>query len=193
VLTAVLDTNVLYPSLQRDFLLSMAAEGLYQPRWSEAILEELRRHEARKRVKQGTDRVEAGRRADFLVERMRVYFTDALVEGWEHLDGTFGLPDSDDEHVVAAAVVGGANVIVTENIKHFPAERLRRQVEALHAKEFATDAVDVDPDRAVAAVRVLAARFKNPPTTPEAVVEDLVRRYDMVEVGEILGPLLAGG
>jgi hypothetical protein len=87
-------------------------------------------------------------------------------------------------------------VIVIENVKHLAAKRLPQQIEVPHARQFAADAVDVDPDRAVAALHVLASRFKNPPTTAEAVLSDLVRRYGMVEVGETLTPALlltAGG
>ncbi|UQX09978.1 hypothetical protein [Candidatus Mycobacterium methanotrophicum] len=60
---ATLDTWVLWPSLQRDFLLSLAVEGLYRPLRSTAILDELRYHETRKLVGRGHDRVLAEQRS----------------------------------------------------------------------------------------------------------------------------------
>jgi len=122
VFTALLDTCVLWPSLQRDFLLSLAVVGLYRPVWSSAILDELQYHEEHKLIKHGTPADEASQRSQRLITQMRRAFNDAEVEGWEALEGTFGLPDEDDEHVVAAAVVGGAGVIVTSNISDFPAK-----------------------------------------------------------------------
>jgi hypothetical protein len=123
---AVLDTSVLWPSLQRDFLLSLAIEGLYRPLWSSAILAELEYHEARKLVDRGDEADEAARRASYLIDRMTTAFDDALVDNWEPLEGAFGLPDKDDEHVVAAAVVGGAGAIVTDNLRDFPSAKIPR-------------------------------------------------------------------
>ena len=91
---------------------SLSVEGLYRPLWSEAVLEELQLHEANKLIKRGATPTDANSAADWLVSQMRNAFDDAIVTGWEALDGTYDLPDPDDEHVVAAAVVGGAGVIV---------------------------------------------------------------------------------
>jgi hypothetical protein len=127
VFTALLDTSVLWPSLQRDFLLSLAIEGLYRPVWSWAILEELEYHEAHKLTNRGVPRTEAEQRARRLIEQMQTAFDDAEVTGWDRLEGTFGLPDPDDEHVAAAAVIARAGVIVTANLKDFPDDKLRRR------------------------------------------------------------------
>ena len=118
---ALLDTNVLWPSLQRDFLLSLAAESLYRPIWSTEILDEVVECEVRKRVQRGAERGAATTAAKRLTEAMNDAFDDSCITGWEGLVGTYGLPDADDEHVLAAAVVGGAGAIVTANHKDFPA------------------------------------------------------------------------
>jgi PIN domain len=97
---ALLDTSVLWPSLQRDFLLSLAIEGLYRPLWSSAILAELEFHETEKPINRGEQRAAAAARAGHLISQMTTAFDDALVENWEPHDGTFHLPDPNDEHVV---------------------------------------------------------------------------------------------
>ena len=122
----MLDTSVLWPSRQRDFLLSLAVEGMYRPLWSTAILEELEYHQAQKLIRRGAAEDAATQRARHLIDRMRMVFDDALVVDWESLEGSFDLPDPDDEHVVAAAVVAGADAIVTHNLKDFPAPRSLR-------------------------------------------------------------------
>lgn len=116
---AMLDTSVLWPSLQRDFLLPLAVEGLYRPLWSSAILDELQFHETQKLLGRGETATAADARAQRLVDQMAAAFDDALVVNWEPLDGTFDLPDPDGEHVVAAALVGGAGVIVNQQSRRF--------------------------------------------------------------------------
>jgi hypothetical protein len=132
------------PSTQRDFLLSLAVEGLYRPVWGSAILDELEYHESIKLQERGVPRDEAEARAVRLIQRMTV-FSDAEVTGWEPLEGTFGLPDPDDEHVAAAAALAGAGAIVTSNLKDFPADRLPDSLQALPPDEFAANTVSLDP------------------------------------------------
>jgi hypothetical protein len=74
VSTALLDTGVLWPSLQRDFLLSLAVEGLYRPIRSSAILAELEYEEAAKRVRHGENEDAAVRCAARLVSQKRTAF-----------------------------------------------------------------------------------------------------------------------
>ncbi|TVS74608.1 PIN domain-containing protein [Mycobacterium helveticum] len=183
---ALLDTSVLWPSLQRDFLLSLAVQGLYRPLWSTAILDELRYHDAQKLIGRGHDPVLAAQRAQRLVDRMSTAFDDAVVSNWESLDGTFGLPDVDDEHVVAAALVGGADVIVTSNLKDFPPQQIPKPLMVISPAQFAADTVAVSPYVAYRAVMGMASRFVRPSSTVDEILDHLVARYAMIEAVELI-------
>ena len=183
---ALLDTSVLWPSLQRDFLLSLAIEGLYRPLWSSEILAELEYHEMQKLINRGEQTEAAAVRASRLIDQMRTVFDDALVENWEPHDGTFNLPDPDDEHVAAAALVGGAGAIVTGNLKDFPIARIPAHIKVLSPAEFAADTVSVSPDVALRALQTMASRYSAPPLTPEDILSQLVQRYVMTEAVELI-------
>jgi len=119
VFSAVLDTSVLWPSTQRDILLSLAVENLVRPLWSNAILEEVRHTNLRKLLARSVPLAKAEAHSARLIEQMCLAFDDAEVPHWEPYEGTFRLPDFADEHVVAAALAGGAGAIATENLKDF--------------------------------------------------------------------------
>jgi len=177
--TALLDTCVLWPSLQRDVLLSLAAEGMYRPAWSSVILAELEYEQAAKLARRGVAPTDAENRAAHLIQQMRQAFDDAEIAGWEGLEGTYGLPDPDDEHVVAAAVVAGAGAIITLNTKDFPATLLPSGLETLRPAEFVANTVALDPHRALRAISTIADRIgaHGPARTVTELLDILVSRY----------------
>jgi hypothetical protein len=135
--TALLDACTLVPIALADTLLRVAEKGLYRPLWSERILTEAQ--EAIEEIHPGID---AGKR----FTSMREAFGDALVTGWEELEPGILLPDEDDRHVVAAAVRGGADAIVTANLADFPATALSPfALEAVHPDDFLLDQLDLSP------------------------------------------------
>jgi len=96
-----------------DLLVRLALEDLYRPLWSRAILEETLRSLVRRFPSQDARRLE--RRVDL----MDAALPGALVHDYEqHLPAVASL--GDDAHVLAAAIAGGADVIVTSNTKDFP-------------------------------------------------------------------------
>jgi predicted nucleic acid-binding protein len=127
----VLDACVLFPEVVRAALLSYARAGGFAPLWSGRILEEWARAAGRT---QGSA-VEIAARAE--AAAMDAAFPDARVEGWEPLADPAGLPDPADAHVLAAAVAGRADGIVTFNIRDFPLRAMAaRGLARLHPDGF---------------------------------------------------------
>ena len=172
--TALLDACVLVGPLHRNLLLSFAEAGLFRPAWSVRILCEAERAIAKLIALRGLE--DAAGRAERTRQAMKRAFRDAVVICHEPAAaGLRDLPDPGDAHVIAAAVVAGAPVIVTDNIRHFPARVLEPLgIEAKTADGLLADAIELDPGPAVAAVARMRGRFRKPGFDAEA----LLRRMD---------------
>ncbi|MEP2532940.1 PIN domain-containing protein [Shimia sp.] len=109
----MLDTCVLYPTVMRAVLLGVAREGAFEPQWSARILEEWARA-ARKLGPSG----ETQARGEIAL--LRSGWPGAEVTWKPSLEARLWLPDPADTHVLAAAISGSADAIVTMNAKDFP-------------------------------------------------------------------------
>jgi hypothetical protein len=113
---ALLDACVLVPPVQRDCLLSVALAGYFRPLWSAAILAEWAHAAARR-----------GEPAHEAIAAAAAAFPAACVPPAPGLAARLHLPDAGDIHVLAVAVAGGADVIVTWNAADFPRGTLRAE------------------------------------------------------------------
>lgn len=116
----LLDTCVIYPTVMREVLLGVAKTGAYEVRWSERILEEWARA-ARKIGPTG----EAQARGEIAL--VQVAWPKAVVTWKPSLEDRLYLPDVHDVHVLAAAVSGSCDAIVTVNAKDFPKHLLAEE------------------------------------------------------------------
>jgi len=110
---ALLDTCVIYPTVMRQMLLGVAGQGAYTPLWSARIIEEWQRAAQ----KLGPDGVA---QAQSEAVMLKASWSKAEVTWRPSLENRLWLPDPADTHVLAAAIAGSADVIVTLNAKDFP-------------------------------------------------------------------------
>ena len=110
---ALLDACVLYPTVMRQMLLGAAGQGLFTPLWSGRILEEWARAAARL----GPE-AEVLARGEIALLRDRWPMAEVTPRAGDM--ARLYLPDAGDVHVLAAAIAGSADLIVTENRADFP-------------------------------------------------------------------------
>ncbi len=169
--TVLLDANVLYPAYLNDALLRLAYTGLFQVRWSEQILDEM----ARNVKANGPESRYAS--IDRRVEKMKESFRDAMVTGHEGLIPSMTNHEK-DRHVLAAAVAGRADLIVTSNVKHFPRSACEPyNIDVQRPDDFLCYQWNLeDPDLLTKIMDRWAAQLSKPPLTLEQLLEEHLAR-----------------
>lgn len=167
-ITAIYDANVLYPAPLRDLLIRLAHQGLVRARWTERIHEEWIRNVLENNAHLSRERL--SRTRTLMNEAVR----DCLVTAFEHLEETLHLPDLNDRHVLAAAIVAKAKVIVTFNRKDFPSQMLAKyRTTAVHPDDFLLSLFDYAPGPFCAVVKKQRESLCNPSKTAEELLHTL--------------------
>lgn len=164
---ALYDSCVLYPAPLRDFLIRLAMTRLFAAKWTDSIHDEWINNliEARPELEPLLPRTR---------ELMDQALPDCLVYNYEPLIDGLSLPDENDRHVLAAAIRSGAQIIVTFNLKDFPAESLEPfGIEAMHPDVFIEHQFDLHEGLVIQVAKEHRAALNNPCKTAEEYIETL--------------------
>ena len=159
----VIDACVLVQAAVRDTLLRLSERRLFLCRWTGEIIDEVVRTLQNKLNKTPEE-------TDHLISELSTYFSDAWVEpGYKLL--TSAMPnDAKDRHVVAAAVKGRCELIITYNLKHFPAESLKPlDITPMHPDEFLLGLYLLNPEIVVHTLHQQGSALRQKRTLPEVL------------------------
>ena len=172
---------MLVPSALRDVLLEVGTTQAFRPLWSEKIETEMERAILHLRARRGRDQKESQGYVARLRRQMNKALPDAQVQGWE---GTMlfvpEMRDPDDRHVVAAALVGRADVIVTFNLKDFEDASLPGDLFSQSPDDFLLDLIGLYPGVVLNALDTVVSRTGH--KGPKWTVDDLLKRLQREEL-----------
>ncbi|MBD2297433.1 PIN domain-containing protein [Nostoc sp. FACHB-87] len=159
MLKVILDACVLFPMYLRDTLLSTAESGLYLPYWSQRILDEAMSN----LVLRGKISAEGAKN---LEEVIKYAFPEAMVDEvpWELEQAMTN--DPKDRHVLAAAVIVKADIIVTNNLNDFQNQALTPwHVKAQSPDNFLSELFDEYPREMIQVLQKQSQNYKRSPKT----------------------------
>ena len=168
--TVLFDANIFYSAPMRDIFMQLAMTDIFRAKWSEDIhrewIDSLIRNQPER------DRAVLERTRDLMNQEIR----DCLVINYEKIIPSLELPDPDDRHVLAAAIVSCCDIIVTQNLKDFPENVLKPHgIELVHPDDFLCNHLALTPDLFCFSLYEIRARLRNPPFTPEEYLENLCK------------------
>ncbi len=169
--TVLYDACVLYPAPLRDLLVRLARTGVFRAKWTEHIHEEWIRNALNNNPSLTRERLEA------TASKMNDAVMDSLVTDYVPLIAGLELPDVNDRHVLAAAIKGQAELIVTFNLKDFPKVHLQPLgIGAQHPDEFISHLIDLSPETLLLVARQQRLSLKKPPRTVDEFLDTLLRQ-----------------
>ena len=167
----VFDANVLYSASLRDLLMNLAMAKIVHAHWTDRIHDEWIRSLLRDRPDLKRESLERTRDA------MNGSVRDCLVHGYEDIIETLHLPDSDDRHVLAAAIRSKSSLIVTLNLSDFPKEVLAPyKVKAVSPDDFVVRLLVANPAKVLSAIKAHREKLKRPPKSVAEYLETLRRQ-----------------
>jgi len=153
------------------FLLQLATTGLFRAKWTDEIHEEWISSVLSDRADLTKDQLERTKAL------MNSAVMDCLVDDYEYLIETITIPASDDRHVVAAAIHGRCDAIVTFNRKDFPSKELEKYgIEAIHPNDFISYQFDLDEAAVIISAQACRTRLKNPAKSIDEYLDTLLKQ-----------------
>lgn len=148
----VLDACVLANQRVTDLLLRLAeTPRLYLPHWSEAILDETDR--ALAKIGWPPNLVGYRRR------EMIAHFPESMIQGFGLIESCVA-NDPKDRHVLAAAIRGKCEIVVTFNLKDFsPAALEPWRIEAQHPSQFLSSLYSINQGLVVQRLHEIGANL----------------------------------
>jgi len=165
------DANELFPFTIMDVVLALAEDLVVDVVWSEELLDEWQRVI----VRDGRRTAES---AASVAASVRTFFASGRIDpgSYRHLVNETPGSDPNDRVHTAAAIAGGASVLVTRNRSDFPILHLSHHgVAVMSADEFLSRILRHRPAAVVETIRRMAAEKRRPPLTPCDIAGRLAR------------------
>lgn len=171
---AFLDACVLVPPTLRDVILTIAEAGLCQIRWSPDVLDEVERNVAKnaRNSTRSSDIAESGAR--YLRETMERAFPDAMFEQERYASLIPSMTNHEkDRHVLAAAIVSRADVLVTANLRDFHDQSPTYHIDVQHPDDFLQYQFELSPQSFLYSLEQLSVDRHYPMNSVPAILATL--------------------